>query len=638
MKKMVSCLAAIALIASVPTAAVFAADTETTEVREVVVTEEESREKEYFSNLVGQWRFQVAEEGKNVDMGAIDSGIVNVSEDGTYTYKDLAGDIHSGMVKIEYDTMGGNYRVPFFAFYEDDGLFIACYCDQGNSDIYITGNGGMSQIVRDTPNKYGYYTDPSPVGSGISVVALAGKWTDAEDESKSITIYESSDIYTGIFEYADGTDNITVSGYVTLEYSLTQSGDREYWYNFYDINGNFWNGFGVTGELPLTDLYSGQDGAMHFVRKEFLDEKLAEKSDIAKVRMDDFNTIMAIETASPLFTEDDGAIENYVKVTDSRFNSIADFKEFISDTCIDLLEEELIDSCKDYFIEKDGSLYVKNAGYSYYSFYTEDGVIAFDPAMNNFAAITKGSSAMFGYGKAIFAYDNGRWKISSYEFGEWSELMKVEDYDFSTVEGMWYDDDKTPSVLNIRHDGRFSYSSKEGVVFGILNPVFKLNDIGEKRIWLELFDTDRNEVIAGIAAPQKEPCNEIWLGQGGSAHFTRHEEPGYYTIEQLSDMVEKDYEKRTGIAPTNVEPMINYDNSVTVVLFDENKESFDAYILDPDTGVGVIHSNKRLVALPQTGNNSLGAVSAAAAAILLTIAGSFVVVRSGMLRKRKKEV
>lgn len=100
------------------------------------------------SELVGQWKYQIAPEGKNITAGATDNGTIDIKSDGTYIYTDLDGNTHSGMVKVDYDTLGGDYRVPFFAFYEGDQFFIGCYCHESHSDVYMTGNGGMSQIVR----------------------------------------------------------------------------------------------------------------------------------------------------------------------------------------------------------------------------------------------------------------------------------------------------------------------------------------------------------------------------------------------------------------------------------------------------------------------------------------------------------
>lgn len=100
------------------------------------------------SELVGQWKYQIAPEGMNITAGVTDNGIIDIKSDGTYVYTDLDGKTHSGMVKVDYDTFGEDYSVPFFAFYEGDEFFIGCYCHDTHSDVYMTGNGGMSQITR----------------------------------------------------------------------------------------------------------------------------------------------------------------------------------------------------------------------------------------------------------------------------------------------------------------------------------------------------------------------------------------------------------------------------------------------------------------------------------------------------------
>ena len=100
------------------------------------------------SELVGQWKYQVAPEGMNITAGVTDNGIIDIKGDSTYVYTDLEGNTHSGTVRVDYDTFGGDFRIPFFAFYEGDEFFIGCYCQNAHSDVYMTGNGGESQIVR----------------------------------------------------------------------------------------------------------------------------------------------------------------------------------------------------------------------------------------------------------------------------------------------------------------------------------------------------------------------------------------------------------------------------------------------------------------------------------------------------------
>ena len=514
MKKMISCIAALAIIAAAPAATVFAAESAPATGAEASVTSETAYDVTDIRNITGRWKYQVAEEGKNVTAGVTDSGYIDVNEDGTYTYTDLEGNTHTGTVKVDYDTFGGEFHVPFFAFYEGEEFFIGCYCQQENTDLFYTGNGGMSQLVR------------------------------------------------------------VIQG----------------------------------------------------------DEKSAEKKDIAVSRMEDFNTIMAIMNASPLYTENDAVVNDHVKVKDSLFTSIEAFRSFVSETLTGELRDQIISECDDCFTEHEGSLYVKNVGRSFFTFETMYGVAVLDPAMDSFSAMTMGEDNLFGSGWAEFRIEDGRWKISDYKYGARREFMAVENYDFSALAGIWYEDTEYNSnVLNIRTDGAFSYTYDGGTDFGTVQAVYWLDENGEKVIGIELVKDGSSQFFAGFKAPDETPCNDIYLDQDGSStHYVRREEPGTYTVEQLSDMAAKDYEEKTGIKPSNTHPIVNDNNSVTIALYDENTEPVDAYNLDPDTGKGKIISDNSEVNLPQTGNNSLGTAGAAVSAVLLAVAGAFAVLKSGI--------
>lgn len=115
-------------------------------------------------------------------------------------------------------------------------------------------------------NEYGFFPVTNPPASSVSVASLAGTWLQAGGNETKLDITAGSDIYNGNFAYT--VNGNTVNGYIKLEYNYTQSGDREYWYNFYDNSGAFWHGFGVSGEIPLNDIYADQQGEPHFVRTE----------------------------------------------------------------------------------------------------------------------------------------------------------------------------------------------------------------------------------------------------------------------------------------------------------------------------------------------------------------------------------
>ena len=117
----------------------------------------------------------------------------------------------------------------------------------------------------DKPNAYGYYEVKNPPASGVSVAALNGVWLSADDMAQTIVVTEGSDIYHGNYTYTDGGGNST-NGEVKLEYSLTPDSTEEYWYTFYNNDGSLWQAFGVTGDIPLDDIYGGQSGFPHYTR------------------------------------------------------------------------------------------------------------------------------------------------------------------------------------------------------------------------------------------------------------------------------------------------------------------------------------------------------------------------------------
>ena len=112
----------------------------------------------------------------------------------------------------------------------------------------------------DGANKYGYYTVPEPLQTSISVRSLTGDWTDGG----SALEFADCDLLKGKF-HAFGGDK-SVSGTVVLEYTLNPDNTKEYWYNLYDDDGEFYLGFRASGEIPFNDLYTGQSGEQHFRR------------------------------------------------------------------------------------------------------------------------------------------------------------------------------------------------------------------------------------------------------------------------------------------------------------------------------------------------------------------------------------
>jgi hypothetical protein len=93
---------------------------------------------------------------------------------------------------------------------------------------------------------------------------------------------------------------------------------------------------------------------------------------------------------------------------------------------------------------------------------------------------------------------------------------------------------------------------------------------------------------------------------------------------------------RTGNIPANAELTSNEDGSVLITLTNEDGDVLDTYVIDPITGKGTT-VNGDAIDLPQTGNNAFGTAAGIAAAISMTIAGAFVMLKSGKLKKKEFE-
>lgn len=90
------------------------------------------------------------------------------------------------------------------------------------------------------------------------------------------------------------------------------------------------------------------------------------------------------------------------------------------------------------------------------------------------------------------------------------------------------------------------------------------------------------------------------------------------------------------ILPANAEATANDDGTLSIVLTDASGNVLDTYIIAPETGIGKDSSGAE-VNLPQTGNNSMGTLMTASGAVLLVFAGIFVMMKSGVIRRRKEE-
>lgn len=105
-------------------------------------------------------------------------------------------------------------------------------------------------------------SETGEIESYVDVKMLVGQWEEMDVlDSRLLTVYEDG---TYSLEYRGGG---TAYGTISEDYEEHPDGSVSKWYSFYDNNGDEFASFCIEeGETFPYDLYSGQDGAMHFAR------------------------------------------------------------------------------------------------------------------------------------------------------------------------------------------------------------------------------------------------------------------------------------------------------------------------------------------------------------------------------------
>ena len=142
---------------------------------------------------------------------------------------------------------------------------------------------------------------------------------------------------------------------------------------------------------------------------------------------------------------------------------------------------------------------------------------------------------------------------------------------------------------------------------------------------------DKTSVI--IPAIVTEPTEET--EETGTSSESANPEDSYFApVDKMCDMAVKDYALKNDVTPAKAEAETNEDGSLSIILSDENGNVLDTYTIDPETGIGT-DANGNEVNLPQTGNNSYNTLLTVIGAILLMIAGGFIMIR---FRRKKEEI
>lgn len=237
---------------------------------------DETVRKASAAEIAGTWLLKEQEkDGKSYST----SGTVSVNTDNTYTYVDNAGNKSTGSAYALYELHPDNTVTIWYFLYDSNGKqWIGCQEDKDNKTPKTLSVGhAAGQILERVSNSYesGFKDVVNPPATSVSVAALSGLWKNSAKPTEVLKVYTTNekDLYNANFTLYD-SKGIATAGVVKLQYTLNQDGKEEYWYVFYtrEDQGNgktelkFWNGFAVSGVLPLEDLYAGQSGEPHFHR------------------------------------------------------------------------------------------------------------------------------------------------------------------------------------------------------------------------------------------------------------------------------------------------------------------------------------------------------------------------------------
>lgn len=109
-----------------------------------------------------------------------------------------------------------------------------------------------------------------PINKDNSQISdIVGSWNEVSVFPRTVTVNKD-----GSFSIVDIYGDEDGKGTVKVEYEEHPDGTKSAWYNFYTDDGELWAGFPKDEESEVqNDLYSGQDGEMHFMR-DGIDEKI----------------------------------------------------------------------------------------------------------------------------------------------------------------------------------------------------------------------------------------------------------------------------------------------------------------------------------------------------------------------------
>ena len=160
-------------------------------------------------DITGKWKYQVASGNAPVEEGAKDNGIVEIKEDGTFTYTDAEGKTNSGTVKTDIEEGEGG-SIPVVMFFLNDEAIFGGYYRMEINEISL-GDGGMARLIRDEEKAPS--TDIKEVAGKWFYQVSSGNYT-IDKGAKDLAVVEIKEDST--YTYTDNDGKVT-TGTVSLK-------------------------------------------------------------------------------------------------------------------------------------------------------------------------------------------------------------------------------------------------------------------------------------------------------------------------------------------------------------------------------------------------------------------------------------
>ena len=453
MKKMISCLAALAMLTSMLSfSTALAADNDP--IAPVSAAKETSELS--VKDIAGEWKYQKASGNYDVSVQAETVASVIIKEDGTFAYSYLDQNREKiGTVKLDYEDYSDGTKLPIFLFYDSDNKLLAGgYPSSDDQDILHVGNGGMAWLVRGNVAKSCNEIAAEKMNYLSSILAILGggaadeaKGTVTLNGKKYVKLAKTS--FTKLADLEAFIQKTTTGG--LCKKLITECEDKiieqdgalyidftpHAYYTFPTQKGaviNSYNEKSFTATTVDDDKLYGYGRAefalinneeWHISSYDFGEFNEASNTETAVAKMNDLNKIFSVlsngasDEVEEAITQDG---ERYGRYFFSDFDSLDEFKKFIAETCTGKLKDKALAITDSQFIEKDGKLYARYVVRGSVQFQTAKGVKITSASGTSFTAVTIDHDDLNGYGKADLEFVDGKWYVSDFGFGDYGEL------------------------------------------------------------------------------------------------------------------------------------------------------------------------------------------------------------------------